>query len=43
MKGRSPYFKDVVKHTLLGVGGMFGTALVSEKLASELYYNKLLI
>jgi hypothetical protein len=43
-RGRStPYFKNVVKHSILSVGGMFATALLSERIASELYYNKLLI
>ena len=44
MRGRgTPFFKNVVKHTILSVGGTFATALLSERLASELYYNKLLI
>lgn len=43
-RGRStPYFRNVLKHTVLCSGGTFGAALISERLASELYYNKLLI
>mmetsp|Transcript_11648 Transcript_11648/g.8507 ORF Transcript_11648/g.8507 Transcript_11648/m.8507 type:complete len:115 (+) Transcript_11648:125-469(+) len=43
MRGRTPYFRDVVKHSVLSVSGMFGVALMSEKVAAEMYYNKLLI
>jgi hypothetical protein len=44
LRGRgTPYFRDVVKHTILCLGGTFGSAMVAERLASELYYNKLLI
>lgn len=43
-RGRgTPYFRNVVKHSILCVGGTFASALLAEKLASELYYNKLLI
>ena len=43
-RGRStPYFRNVMKHTVLCVGGTFASALGAERLASELYYNKLLI
>lgn len=43
-RGRSlPYFRNVVKHTVLCIGGTFSAALFAERLASELYYNKLLI
>jgi hypothetical protein len=42
-KGRTPYFKDVMKHGVLAVSGMFGSALLAERLASEMYYNKILI
>jgi hypothetical protein len=38
-----PYFKDVMKHGILCVGGTFASALLAEKIASETYYNKLLI
>jgi len=44
MRGRGmPYFRNVVKHTILCVGGTFSAAFGGERLASELYYNKLLI
>jgi hypothetical protein len=32
-----------MKHSILAISGTFGTALGAERLASELYYNKLLI
>lgn len=44
MRGRStPLFKQMVQHTILSVSGTFISALGAERLASELYYNKLLI
>ena len=43
-RGRStPYFRSVIKHSILSVSGAFVTALGTERLASELYYNKVLI
>ena len=43
-RGRgTPFFKNVMKHTVLSVGGTFLTAMLAERLASELYYNKVLI
>lgn len=43
-RGRStPYFRSLMKHTVLCIGGTFTAALGAERLASELYYNKLLI
>ena len=42
-KGSFPYFRDWVKHLVLGVGGGLGTGLLAEKLSAELYYNKILI
>lgn len=39
----TPYFKNIVKHVVLCVGGSFTAALGAERLASEFYYNKLLI
>jgi hypothetical protein len=43
-RGRgTPLFTNVVKHTILCLGGSFGSALLSERIASELYYNKILI
>ena len=43
MGRRRPYFKDIVKHTILGVGGTFVFARTAEKIAAEMYYNKVLI
>lgn len=44
MRGRStPLFAALVKHTILSVTGTFVASLTAERLASELYYNKLLI
>jgi len=44
LRGRStPYFRNVIKHTVLCIGGTFAVGLGTERLASELYYNKLLI
>ena len=43
MKGRLPFFRTAVKHTTLAVCGTYCSALATEKLAAELYYNKLLI
>jgi hypothetical protein len=42
-RGTTPYFKDVIKHSILAVGGTFVVAKLSEKVASETYYNKVLI
>ena len=38
-----PYFKDVMTHTILMVGGSFVSGRLTEKIASEFYYNKVLI
>ena len=38
-----PYFRDVVMHTILGLFGTFGTGKVMEKVASEFYYNQVMI
>ena len=38
-KGSTPYFRDVIMHGILGVGGAFTIGYFSEKIASELYYN----
>jgi hypothetical protein len=43
LKGKTPYFKTLFRHSILCVGGTFAAALMAERLASELYYNKLLI
>ncbi len=42
-RGTSPYFKDFIKHTILCIGGTFVFAKTAEKLASEMYYNNVLI
>ena len=36
-------FSTFMKHSVLALSGTFGVALGAERLASELYYNKLLI
>ena len=41
-KGSLPFFKDIMKHTVLCIGGTYLSATISEKLACELYYNRLL-
>lgn len=44
LRGKSaPLFKTAVQHSILLIGGTFMAALGAERLASELYYNKLLI
>ena len=44
LRGKStPFFSTLVKHSILALSGTFGVALGAERLASELYYNKLLI
>ena len=43
MKGRMPYFRSFVKHSILAGTGTFCAALGSEKIAAEMYYNKILI
>ena len=42
-RGRVPFFRDVVKHSILLSAGTYSVALGCERLAGELYYNKLLI
>jgi hypothetical protein len=42
-RGQTPYFKDVVKHLILCVGGTFVFARMAEKIAAEMYYNRVLI
>ncbi len=39
----TPFFSSFMKHSILAISGTFATALGAERLASELYYNKLLI
>ena len=43
MTGRLPYFKTVVKHTILGATGTLCSGLACEKIAAEMYYNRILI
>ena len=43
MKGRLPFFRVAVKHTILAGTGTFCAALGGEKIAAELWYNQLLI
>ena len=44
MRGRTtPFFRSLAKHSILCISGTFVAALGTERLASELYYNKLLI
>jgi hypothetical protein len=43
MKGRMPFFRNVVKHSILAGTGTFCAALGTEKIAAEMYYNRLLI
>lgn len=43
MRGRLPFFRTAMKHTILSFCGTYCTALATEKLAAELYYNRLLI
>ena len=44
LRGKSaPLFSTFMKHSVLALSGTFAVALGSERLASELYYNKLLI
>jgi hypothetical protein len=43
-RGKStPFFRSMVKHSILSISGTFVAALGAERIASELYYNKLLI
>jgi len=42
-KGQMPYMRDLVRHSILGVGGTFVAAKLTEKIAAEMYYNKVLI
>ena len=42
-RGTTPYFKDVAMHFVLGVGGTFGAANIAEKIAAEMYYNRIMI
>ena len=43
MKGRMPFFRTFTKHTILAGCGTYCSAMMTEKVAAELYYNKVLI
>ena len=43
MKGRLPFFRTFTKHSILAGCGTYMAAMLSEKIAAELFYNKLLI
>ena len=43
MKGRLPYFRTFTKHSILAGCGTYCSAMLSEKIAAEVWYNKLLI
>ena len=43
MRGRLPYFRGFMKHSVLVGMGTFCSAFAGEKIAAELYYNKILI
>ena len=43
MRGRLPYFRNFTKHTILALCGTYGSAMVTEKIAAEIWYNKMLI
>jgi hypothetical protein len=42
-RGTLPYFRDMAMHSILCVGGSFCAAYMAEKIASETYYNTVLI
>ena len=42
-KGSMPYFKDIVTHTILMLGGSFVSGRLAEKVAAEFVYNRVLI
>ena len=43
MRGRLPFMRQVFQHTILAGTGTICSGLVIEKVAAEMYYNKLLI
>tara|TARA_B110000285_G_scaffold222762_1_gene277343 strand:- start:708 stop:1172 length:465 start_codon:yes stop_codon:yes gene_type:complete len=43
MKRRLPYFRQAMKHSMLAGAGTFCAGLAAEKVAAEVYYNKLMI
>ena len=42
-RGRLPYFRNFMKHSILCGTGTMCSALITEKIAAEMYYNKILI
>jgi precorrin-6x reductase len=38
-----PFFKQIMQHSVMLLGGTMGAALLAEKLAAEFHYNKILI
>ena len=42
-KGTMPYFRQVVKHSILACGGTYVTARIAERGAAEMYYNQVMI
>ena len=38
-----PYFREVVKHSILCVGGTFIAGRMAERIAAEMYYNQVMI
>ena len=42
-KGSLPVYKDVTMHVVLGAFGAFSVGYLSEKMASKLHYNQILI
>ena len=42
-RGSMPYFKDFIKHGILCTAGTFLSAELSDKLAAELYYNRIMM
>ena len=42
-RGRMPYFRNFIKHSILAGCGTYASAQVGEFVAAELYYNRILI
>ena len=42
-RGTTPHFSEMMKHTVLSVGGTFVVSSGVEKVAAEMYHNKILI
>ena len=43
MKGRLPFFRTFMTHSILAGTGTYCSAMATEKVCAELWYNKLLI